>query len=82
MPIKKFRDISEMEEPRYEPGSQQLYEVIRHVWALSDLICPLRFPEGVFRHRTIEDAEALRAQWEEANFQSHLARRARLTSGR
>ena len=34
MPIKKFRDISEVEEPRYEPGSARLYEVIRHVWGL------------------------------------------------
>ncbi len=76
MPIRKFRDVSEIEEPRYEPGSRQLYEVIRYVWGLSDLICPLRFPEGVFRHRTIEDAEALRAQWEEDNFQSHRARMA------
>jgi len=72
----KFRDVAEMEEPRYEPGSAQLYEVIRHVWGLSDLICPLRFPEGVFRHRTIEDAEALRATWEDANFEAHRARRA------
>ena len=74
MPIRKFRDISEIEEPRYEPGSRRLYEVIRHVWGLADLICPLRFPEGVFRHRTIEDAEALRSCWEDANFQAHRAR--------
>ncbi|HEY4183941.1 MAG TPA: hypothetical protein VGP07_02690 [Polyangia bacterium] len=76
MPVRKFRDVSEIEEPRYEPGSRQLYEVIRHVWGLSDLICPLRFPEGVFRHRTIEDAEALRAKWEDDNFQAHRARMA------
>jgi len=76
MPVRKFRDISEIEEPRYEPGSRQLYEVIRHVWGLSDLICPLRFPEGVFRHRTIEDAEALREKWEDDNFRTHRARMA------
>lgn len=74
MPVKKFRDISEIEEPVYEPGSRHLYEVIRHVWGLSDLICPLRFPEGVFRHRSIDDAEALREHWEEANFRAHRAR--------
>ena len=47
LPIRKLRDIAEMEEPRHEPGSAQLYEEIRHVWGLSDPICPLRFPEGV-----------------------------------
>lgn len=55
----------------YEPGSARLYEVIRHVWGLSDQIFPLRFPEGVFKHRSIEDAEALRQQWEDANFEAH-----------
>jgi hypothetical protein len=30
----------------------------------------------VFRHKTIEDAEALRAQWEDDNFQAHRARMA------
>jgi len=76
MPVRKFRDISEMEEPRYEAGTAHLYEVIRHVWGLSELICPLRFPTGVFRHRTIEDAESLRAKWEDENFQAHRARMA------
>jgi hypothetical protein len=71
VPVKRFRDISLMTEPRHEPGSAELYEVIRHVWGLSDQIFPLRFPPGVYKHRSIEDAEKLRAQWEEANFRAH-----------
>jgi hypothetical protein len=74
MPVKKFRDISEIDEPAYEAGSGRLFEVIRHVWGLSDRICPLQFPEGVFKHRSVEDAEALRDQWEDANFLAHRER--------
>ena len=74
MPIKKFRDVSQMEEPRYEAGSPQLFAVIRHVWSLADRICPLRFPPGVHKHRSIEDAETLREKWEEANFLAHQER--------
>jgi hypothetical protein len=74
MTIKKFRDISEMEDVWYEPGSARLFAVIRYVWALSDRICPLRFPPGVHKHRTIESAEALSEQWEEANFLAHQKR--------
>jgi hypothetical protein len=81
MPVKKYRDISEMEEPVYERGSARLYEVIRHVWGLSDLICPLRFPPGVFKHRSVEDAEALREQWELANFRAYQARKRRDGAG-
>jgi hypothetical protein len=73
MPVRKFRDIADVEEPVYERGSQRLYEVIRHVWGLTDTICPLRFPAGVFKHRSIEDAEALREQWEDANFRERRA---------
>ena len=74
MPVRKYRDVSEIEEPVHVPGSPELYEVIRHVWGLSDLVCPLRFPEGVFKHRSIEDAERLRETWEDANFAAHQAR--------
>ena len=77
MPVKKFRDISEMDEPIHEPGTRELYEVIRHVWGLADRICPQRFPEGVFKHRSIEEAESLREQWEDANFREHLRRTGR-----
>lgn len=74
MPVRKFRDVSEIPEVWYEPGSARLFEAIRYVWELSDLICPLRFPSGVFKHRSIEGAEALREQWEDANFRAHQQR--------
>lgn len=63
-----------LDQAAFERGSARLFEVIRHVWGLSDRICPLRFPEGVFKHRPIEDAERLREQWEDANFRVHRAR--------
>ena len=74
MGVRKFRDVSEIDEVRLEPGSARLFEVIRHTWGLIDRIHPLRFPSGVFKHRTIEDAETLREQWEESNFHAHQAR--------
>ena len=81
MPVRKYRDVSEIEDVVHERGSRALYEVIRYVWGLSDLICPLRFPEGVFRHRSIEAAEDLRQQWEDANFAAHQARVRRTNDG-
>ena len=77
MPVKKYRDVSEIEQVEYEPGSARLFAVIRYVWGLADRICPLRFPEGVFKHRTIEDAEALRERWEDDNFRAHQERSSR-----
>jgi hypothetical protein len=67
MPIKKFRDVSEMKRIVYLPGSPQLVAATRHIWSLSRQICPLRFPPGVHRHRSVEDADELRKQWQREN---------------
>lgn len=77
MPIRKFRDVSEMDDPWYETNDPRLQAAIRRVWAFAARTCPLRFPPGVYRHRSVEDAGVQREQWEEANFAALQARRAR-----
>ena len=74
MPIKKFRDISEMKRTGYRPGSPELVAAISYIWSLSERICPLRFPPGVHKHRSLEDAESLRKQWQQANVRSQQHR--------
>jgi hypothetical protein len=74
MPVKKFRDISEMGDTWLPPGSPELMQAIRNVWDLANQLCPKRFPAGVYKHRSIEDAEALRERWEEANVAAQQAR--------
>lgn len=79
MPVRKIRDLQEMEDALWrEPGDPQLATAIASVWRFAAQTCPLRFPPGVYRHCTIEDAERLREQWEEANF---ILVRARLSPG-
>ncbi len=74
MPIKKFRDIAEMKRTAFRPGSPELVAAVRYIWSLSDLICPLRFPPGVYKHRSIEAAESLRRQWQTVNVQAQQER--------
>jgi hypothetical protein len=74
MPIKKFRDVSDMTDTWLEPDSPGLFEAIRRVWETSRQICPLHFPPGVYKHRSLEDAEALRTEWEHANVLAQQAR--------
>ena len=58
MPIRKFRSVEEMEgNVRYEPGSPELFRAIRSLWAFSARTFPRRFPPGVYKHRSIEDAQ-------------------------
>ena len=74
MPIRKFRDVSEMKASSYRPGSRELLDAIRHIWGLSSKICPLRFPPGLYKHRSIDDAESLRKHWQKANVQRQQQR--------
>ena len=76
MPVRKFRDVSEMEDATWrEPGDPELFRVIRELWAFSERVCDPHFPPGVYRHRSIEDAERLRDTWEEANVRALRERR-------
>jgi len=74
MPIKKFRDVSEMRRTAFAPGSPELLAAIRHIWSLSQRICALHFPPGVYKHRSVEDADALRKQWQSANVKAQQQR--------
>lgn len=74
MPVKKFRDVSEMKAAPYPPESVELATATRHAWALSRQICPLHFPPGVYKHRSIDEAEALRRRWQAANVAAQQAR--------
>ena len=80
--MRKFRDVSEMEDTWHPPGSPELLRAIRQVWDFAERTLKPRFPPGVYKHRSIEDAERLREQWERANFEAHRARLAARRRGR
>lgn len=68
MPVRKFRNVEEMSEPRWRPSGQpELWEVMRYLAKLKEKTTSYRFPPGVYKHRSMEEAEALREQWEEEN---------------
>ena len=76
MPVRKFRDVSEMEETLwYERTDPALPRAIARVWDFSARVCPLRFPPGVHKYRSVADADADRERWEQANFEAFQAAR-------
>jgi hypothetical protein len=76
MPVRKIRNLQEMEDSLwYKPGSPELLRAIDAVWKFAERTCPQRFPPGVYRHRTIEDAQRQRDLWEEQNFKAFWERR-------
>ena len=77
MPVRKFRSVEEMEDVWYEPGSPELMAAIRAAWDLAHRTLQPRFPPGVYKHRSIEDAQKLSDEWDRANFERYQARLAR-----
>lgn len=60
MPVQKFRSIEEMNKAAVPKSPEQSFDrFLRHCaryWA----IAPKRYPRGVFKFRTIEEAQAAR----------------------
>lgn len=78
MPIRKFRSIEEMPEYTWlEPGSPELMRAIASVWDFAERAFPRHFPPGVYKHRSIEEAKALKAKWEEDDYRRLVEERAR-----
>ena len=76
MPVRKFRGVEEIEEGLWrEPNDPALWRAIAAVWTFAERTVPRRFPPGVYRHRSIADAERLREEWQERDFQALWRRR-------
>ena len=83
MPVKKFRSVEEMEGNTWrEPGDPELFRAMKATWQFAQRTLQPRFPPGVYKHRSIEDAEKQREEWERANFEAHQARLRERRSGR
>lgn len=75
MPVRKFRDVSEMEDSLWQTRGPALFGAIRRVWDFAARTVEQRFPPGVYRHRSVEEADALRERWAQINFDAFHARR-------
>lgn len=77
MPVRKFRSIEEMKAARgYDREDPVLPRVIEGLWTFGERTARLRFPPGVYRHRSLDDLNAQTVAWAEINFRSFQARRA------
>lgn len=59
----------------YERSDPALGPAIARVWDFAARTCRLRFPPGVYKHRSFEESDLRREEWEQANFEAFQARR-------
>ena len=63
MPVRKFRRIEDMTPPSRTAGDPALDRAIAFVLDTAARMTPLRFPPGVYKHRTIEEMAATQDAW-------------------
>ena len=75
MPVRKFRGIEDMPDWTWlNPGDPRLVEALQRLHRFAEATVAPRFPPGVYKHRSIEDAERLRQEWADANFARYRQR--------
>lgn len=75
MPVRKFRDVSEMERTTWlEPGDPRLVRAIRYCWDLAERLSPVSLPPGVHKFRSVEEMNAATERWERDDRRRRAAR--------
>jgi hypothetical protein len=66
MPIQKFRSAADASKSpvRLRPGTKEHSLALRAVFSIAALLSPpRRFPPGVYKYRSITEAQAQRSRW-------------------
>ncbi|MEQ1834337.1 MAG: hypothetical protein ABL977_14915 [Candidatus Eisenbacteria bacterium] len=64
MPVIKYPSVADQPPQRWHaPGDPANLERVEQLMALAAWLCPRARPRGVFRFRTIEEAQAWREAW-------------------
>jgi hypothetical protein len=65
MGLRKFRSAEEMPSPEWgEPLDPENLRRAADLSSLAARLHPRRFPAGVYRYRSVEEASAVREKWE------------------
>jgi hypothetical protein len=76
MPVRTFRSVEAMSAPTWRAaGDPELLRVIETLWTSGLRLQGARFPPGVHRYRSIEEADAQVQRWQQAHVDRRRAGR-------
>jgi hypothetical protein len=67
MPVKKYRSVADMPPVPPPETLEELWKRITALWARSWALSPMIYPKGVFKFRSIEEAQAARERVTQEN---------------
>lgn len=64
MSIQKFKTLDEAEQALwcYNPD-EKYFKQVRELFKLANRLCPPDFPRGIFKYRTMEEANNAKQEW-------------------
>jgi hypothetical protein len=63
MPVRKFRSVAEMPQPALPPLDPRNLKLACELSTVATRLRPLQIPPGVYKHRSLEEAQRLRRSW-------------------
>jgi hypothetical protein len=65
MPTFKYKTFEEAERAfwNFHPDESYFHKV-SELWQFADKLCPISYPKGIFKFRSIEEANKQRNEWE------------------
>jgi hypothetical protein len=68
MPVYKFKTFEESEKALWcFYQDKEYYKRVSELFDLAEKLCPINCPQGIFKFRTIEEAQEHRKAWIQSN---------------
>jgi hypothetical protein len=65
MPVYKYRTFEEAKRALWcKKPDRRYFRQLSGILAIADGLCPFRFPQGVFKYKSIGEANEQRKEWE------------------
>lgn len=76
MPVYKYKSFEEAERALWSFYPNEFYfHRVAELWEFANTLSPITYPKGVFKYRSIEEANRQRYEWELASAIRTQARR-------
>ena len=65
MPIYKYKTFEEAQKAlwNFHPDADY-FKQVAELWDTADKLCPISYPRGIFKYRSINEANKQRKKWE------------------
>ena len=68
MPVYKYKTFEKAQRAlwNFHPD-ENYFKQVSDLWDTADKLCPIRYPRGVFKFKSIKEAQKQRKEWEIAH---------------